>query len=165
MEFKWTKRTTLFQKQLSNLEAEITQLFLENHTFLFYCIFSRYYSWYISKNDSRAKSFVCSTKMLENLKLKKNKWRYFSKTNYGMTVNKLLTISGYRECSQYIRKESIWNTMPRTKYKSILQNCHFFNNEEADKGDKSYKLEPLITYLNENFFHRVSNDAIKSIND
>ena len=55
--------------------------------------------------------------------------------------------------------------MPRTKYKSILQNCHFFNNEEADKGDKSYKLEPLITYLNESFFHRVSNDAIKSIND
>ena len=103
--------------------------------------------------------------MLENLKLKKKKWRYFSKTNYGMTVSKLLTISGYRECSRYIRKESIWNAMPRTKYKDILQNCHFFNNEEADKDDKSYKLEPLITYLNESFFHLVSNDATKSIND
>ena len=44
MEFKWTKLlwTTLFQKQLYNLEAEITQLFQENYMFLFYCIFRRY---------------------------------------------------------------------------------------------------------------------------
>ena len=44
MEFKWTKLlwTTLFQKQLYNLEAEITQLFLENYMSLFYYIFTRF---------------------------------------------------------------------------------------------------------------------------
>ena len=40
MEFKRSKRTTLNQKQPSDLDADITQPFPEHHTF-FRCIFSR----------------------------------------------------------------------------------------------------------------------------
>ena len=53
----------------------------------------------------------------------------------------------------------------RAEFKGILQNCHFFNNEEADKSDKSFKLKSLITYLSQSFFHCVSNDATQSVND
>lgn len=82
-----------------------------------------------------------------------------------ITVNKLLTVTNYLECIQYIGKEGIRNAMTRTRFKELPQNLNFFSNTKADKIDKDYKVRLLITHFNEKFSQYVSNDATQNVNE
>ena len=41
--------------------------------------------------------------------------------------------------------------MTRTRFQTILNNLHFSNINNDDKTDKSYKIFPVIEYLNKAF--------------
>ena len=56
--------------------------------------------------------------------------------NYIMGINKLPKIHSYWETDSYIGNQAIKNIMPRERFKAILQNLHFTNNQTADISDK-----------------------------
>ena len=54
--------------------------------------------------------------------------------------------------------------MTRTRFQSILQNLHFSYKDNDDKTDKSYKIRPVIEYLNKVFAESLLNGLLQSIN-
>ena len=55
--------------------------------------------------------------------------------------------------------------MTKSRFKQILQNIHFSNNDTADKVDKGSKVRPLINHFNEAFQSAMSNPSIQSIDE
>ena len=57
------------------------------------------------------------------------------------------------------------NVMTRTRFQSILQNLHFSNTDHDNKTDKSYKIPPLIEYLNKLFTESLLNSPIQCVDE
>ena len=53
-----------------------------------------------------------------------------------MGINKLPSVASYWEVEQYLGNDGIKNVMTRQRFRDILQNLHFANNEKDDKSDK-----------------------------
>ena len=53
--------------------------------------------------------------------------------------------------------------MTRTRFQFILQNLQFFNNNNDDKIDTSYKIRPVIEHLNKVFAETLSNSPFQSV--
>ena len=65
-----------------------------------------------------------------------------------MDIKKLRSLEDYQSTDKAIRNENIQNVMTRTRFQTILNNLHFSNINNDDKTDKSYKMLPVIEYLN-----------------
>ena len=55
--------------------------------------------------------------------------------------------------------------MTRTRFQSILQNLLFWNNDNDNKTDKSYKIRPVIDHLNKVLAESLSNSPFKSVDE
>ena len=56
--------------------------------------------------------------------------------NYLMGINKFPSVANYLEVGHYIVNDWIKNLMTGQRFQDILQNLHFANNEDDDKGDQ-----------------------------
>ena len=83
-----------------------------------------------------------------NFETVKNEMKAFLGVNFIMGINKLPSLEDYRSTDKCIGNEKIQNVTTRTRFQSILQNPHYFNNDNDDKTDKSYKIRPVIKHLN-----------------
>ena len=82
-----------------------------------------------------------------------------------MSINKLPTIEHYWSTDRFIGNQALRDVMTKSRFKQILQNIHFSNNDTADKVDKGNKVRPLINHFNEAFQSAMSNSSIQSIDE
>ena len=68
-----------------------------------------------------------------------------------MGINKLPFLEDYLSTEKCIGNEKIQNVMGRTRFQSILLNLHCSSNDNNDKTDTSYRVRPVIEYLNKVF--------------
>ena len=97
-----------------------------------------------------------------NFETVKNEMKAFLGVNFIMGINKLPSLEDYRSTDKCIGNEKIQNVTTRTRFQSILQNPHYFNNDNDDKTDKSYKIRPVIKHLNNVFVESLSNSLFQS---
>ena len=97
-----------------------------------------------------------------NFETVKNEMKAFLGVNFIMGINKLPFLEDYRSTDKCIGNEKIQNVTTRTRFQSILQNPHYFNNDNDDKTDKSYKIRPVIKHLNNVFVESLSNSLFQS---
>ena len=98
-----------------------------------------------------------------NFETVKNEMKAFLGVNFIMGINKLPSLEDYRSTDKCIGNEKIQNVTTRTRFQSILQNPHYFNNDNDDKTDKSYKIRPVIKHLNNVFVESLSNSLFQSV--
>ena len=97
-----------------------------------------------------------------NFETVKNEMKAFLGVNFIMGINKLPSLEDYRSTDKCIGNEKIQNVTTRTRFQSILQNPHYFNNDNDDKTDKSYKIRSVIKHLNNVFVESLSNSLFQS---
>ena len=97
-----------------------------------------------------------------NFETVKNEMKAFLGVNFIMGINKLPSLEDYRSTDKCIGNEKIQNVTTRTRFQSILQNLHYFNNDNDDKTDKPYKIRPVIKHLNNVFVESLSNSLFQS---
>lgn len=68
--------------------------------------------------------------------------------NNTMNVNKLPTIEHYWCNENYIGNRSV---MTKSRFKEILHNTHFSDNDTPDSNNKGNKVRPLTDHFNEAF--------------
>ena len=96
-----------------------------------------------------------------NFETGKNEMKAFLGVNFIMGINKSPSLEDYRSTDICIGNEKIQNITTRTRFQSILQNLHYFNNGNDDKTDKLYKIRPVIKHLNKVFVESLSNSVSK----
>ena len=89
----------------------------------------------------------------------------FLEMNSIMSINKLPTMEHYWSTDRFIGNQALRDVMTKSRFKEILQNVHFSNNDTADKVDKGNKVRPLINHFNEAFQTAMSNSSIQSIDE
>ena len=87
----------------------------------------------------------------------------FLSTYFIMGKNKLPVLEDYWSTDKYIGNKKIQNTMTRTRFRSILQNLYFSNNDNDNKTEKSYKIRPVIEHLIKVFAESLSNSPFQSV--
>ena len=98
-----------------------------------------------------------------NFETVKNEMKAFLGVNFIMGINKLPSLEDYQSTDKCIGNEKIQNVTTRTRFQSILQNLHYFNNDNDDKTDKPYKIRPVIKHLNNVFVESLSNSLFQSV--
>ena len=83
--------------------------------------------------------------------------------NFIMGFNKLPYSEDYWSSDKYIGNGKIQNVMTRTRFQSILQNLHFFNNDNDDKTDEWYKICLDIKHLKKLFTERKLNSPFQNV--
>ena len=82
-----------------------------------------------------------------------------------MSINKLPTMEQYWSTDRFIGNQALRDVMTKSRFKEILQNIHFSNNDTVDKVDKGNKVRPLINHFNEAFQSAMSNSSMQSIDE
>ena len=64
-----------------------------------------------------------------------------------MAVNSLTYIKNYWSTDQFMGSQGIQNLIASTRFKAILQNLHFTNNQKKDDSDKRFKVGAVIKHF------------------
>ena len=80
-----------------------------------------------------------------------------------LTINNLPSIEHYWSTDKYIGNQGLRNVMTKSKFKEILCNMHFSDNDTADSNDKGNKVRPLIDHFKEAFQNAMENSPNQSI--
>ena len=64
-----------------------------------------------------------------------------------MAVNSLTCIKNYWSTDQFMGSQAIQNLIASTRFKAILQNLHFTNNQKKDDSDKRFKVGAVIKHF------------------
>ena len=96
--------------------------------------------------------------------------RAFIGINFVMGYHKLPTLRSYWETSASMTVSFIANVMTRERFKEILSNLHFSNNDDSlpkdhPDYDRSFKVRWLIDYLNERFLGAMESEADQSVDE
>ena len=65
-----------------------------------------------------------------------------------MAVNSLTYIKNYWSTDQFMGSQAIQNLIVSTRFKAILQNLHFTNNQKKDDSHKRFNVGAVIKHLN-----------------
>lgn len=102
---------------------------------------------------------------LEFQKTDVDEMKAFIGVTFLMSINPLPALHLYWDSDPFIGNEGIKTVMTRDRYKGILKNLHFCNNNTADTSDKGYKIRKIINMLNEAFQSAVSASAAQAIDE
>ena len=96
--------------------------------------------------------------------------RAFIGLNYIMGYHKVPSLRSFWDSSPSLSVPFIANVMTRERFKEILSNLHFSNNNEAlpkdhPNHDRAFKVRWLIDYLNERFLQSVDPEANQSVDE
>ena len=106
-----------------------------------------------------------ATQKGRNFETTEGEMNTFLGINFIMGINKLPSFEDYWSADKCIGSKKIQNVMTRTRFQSILQNLHFSNTDHDNKTDKSYKIPPLIEYLNKLFTESLLNSPIQCVDE
>ena len=77
-----------------------------------------------------------ATQKGRNVEAMEDEIKAFLGINFIMGMNQLSSLEDYWSTDKCIGNEKIQNVKTRTRFRSILQNLHFSNNDNDDKTDK-----------------------------
>ena len=77
-----------------------------------------------------------TTQKGRNFETTEDEMKTYLGINFIMGISKLPSLEDYWSTDKCIGNEKIQNVKTRTRFRSILQNLHFSNNDNDDKTDK-----------------------------
>ena len=85
--------------------------------------------------------------------------------NYIMSISTLPTLESYWSTDEAIGNRRIQKVMTRARFRSILQNLHFSDNEAMDKDDRAAKVRVILNHFNRCFQLARDNTSCQSIDE
>ena len=107
----------------------------------------------------------------KTFELSMDELRVFISVNFVMGYHKLPNLRSYWETgSPFFSVNFVANVMAREKFKEILGNLHFSNNEDAvpryhQAHDRAFKVKWLIDHLNEPFLSSMEPEVEQSVDE
>ena len=80
-----------------------------------------------------------------------------------MSINKLFSIELFWCADNYIGNQGIRDVITKSRFKEILHNIHFSDNDTHDSNNKGNKAVPLIDNFNEAFQNPLATSSNQSI--
>ena len=79
-----------------------------------------------------------------------------------MSINKLPPVEQYWSTDKHIGNQGLRDFITKSRFKEILHNIDFSDNDTADSNDKDNKVRSLIDHFNETFQNALANSPNQS---
>ena len=82
-----------------------------------------------------------------------------------MSINKLPSVEHCWSTDNTIGNQGLRDVMTKSRFKELLHNIYFSDNDTADSNDKGNKFRRLVDHFNEAFQNAVANSPNQSIDE
>lgn len=161
--WKWCKKPKLSTKETCDLSADVLLDISEAPTP--YEVFSKTVDLHKLIAEISVQTNIYAMQNGRQFVTDENEIRAFLGINYIMAINRLPTIEHYWSVDSFIGNAAIRDVMTRNRFKDILRNLHFSNNQTADLTDKANKVRQVMNHLNKAFAAAMSNSSRQSVDE
>lgn len=163
-EWTWRKKETPVKRNTCNLSGTVLLDVNENSTP--YDVYIKTLDWASLKTLIADQTNLYAQQNGREFVTNEEEINAFIGINFIMAINKLPCISDYWSTNAMTGNESIKQAMTRERFKTILQNLHFSDNEKKQEPtDRAAKIRPIIEHLNSSFQAAMEDTGHQSIDE
>lgn len=163
LQFKWRNRRKLIQTSECAYDGRVLLQIDENESC--FDVFKKVTDLDVLLDLLVEESIKYAQQNGREFTIDKEEMTAFLGINFIMSINILPNLESYWCTDEAIGNSRIQKVMTRARFREILQNLHFSDNEKQDKEDRATKVRVILNHFNQCFQAARQNTSCQSIDE